>query len=110
MDVLPYQQHVIYLSSDLLGTARLYEHLMTRLTPEQKAYNSALIAPLTPLLVEMAETGVRANLEYLKQTSAQLKELMSEISAEHHRRFGCPLGMDQRTMCSWLFGELGLRP
>jgi DNA polymerase I-like protein with 3'-5' exonuclease and polymerase domains len=110
MDVLPYAQHVLYLTSDLLGTAALYEYLLDRLTPEQQVYNETLIAPLTPLLVEMAETGIKANTEYLKATSARLQELMDQISEEHRSRFGVPLGMDQRTMCGWLFGELGLRP
>jgi hypothetical protein len=39
METLPYEQHVLYLTSDLLGTAVLYNHLMGRLTPSQREYN-----------------------------------------------------------------------
>jgi len=110
MDVLRYDRHVLYLTSDLLGTGVLYDFLISRLSPGQKVYHDRLIAPLTPILVEMMETGIRLDDEFLRSETIKLEGIMRAISAEHEGSYGCPLGMDQREMTSWLFGELGLVP
>ena len=110
MDVLPYEQHVRYLTSDLLGTAALYDHLMARLTPGQREYNDKFIAPLTPILVEMTEVGIGLDDGFVRARVARLERLRVQLSEEHRRVLGVPLGMNQKELCSWLFGELGLYP
>ena len=110
MEVLPYEQHVQYLTSDLLGTAALYDHLMDQLTPGQREYNDKFIAPLTPLLVGMTEVGIGLDEGFVRARVARLEGLRVQLSEEHRRVLGVPLGMNQKELCSWLFGELGLYP
>ena len=111
MDVMPLRDHARYLTSDLLGTKAFYDYLMARLTPGQQAYHARFIAPLTPVLVAMGETGVRLNSEFVLTESHKLEGMLAAISEAHKRRHGHPLmGMNAAAKVSWLFGELGLVP
>ena len=62
MAALPYRDHTIYLSSDLLETKALYDYLIARLNSNSslRTYYDRLSAPLTPALVAMTEQGIRA--------------------------------------------------
>ena len=109
MAVLPYAQHVTYLTSDILGTGLLYDHLQSQLTPVETTYHTKLIAPLTPLLVAMTESGVRLDPAFIRSETAVLTELMENLSLEHEKLYGCALGLlDDHGYISWLFGTLGL--
>jgi DNA polymerase I-like protein with 3'-5' exonuclease and polymerase domains len=110
MAILPYYEHVLYLSSDLLGTAALYTYLISQLTPGQLAYNDRYIAPITPVLVAMTETGIRLDTQFVNAQVARLQRLMVQLSKEHKETYGVPLGMNQSETCEWLFGTLGLQP
>jgi DNA polymerase I-like protein with 3'-5' exonuclease and polymerase domains len=110
METLPYHEHVLYLSSDLLGTATLYEHLVGRMTPGQWAYYAGYVAPITPILVGMTETGIRLDTQFVNTQVARLQRLMAQLSDEHKHTYGVPLGMTQAGMCEWLFSKLGLQP
>ena len=110
METLPYYEHVLYLTSDLLGTAALYNHLVGRLTPGQWAYYTAYVAPITPILVGMTETGIKLDTQFVNTQVARLQRLMAQLSNEHKETYGVPLGMTQAATCKWLFGTLGLQP
>jgi DNA polymerase I-like protein with 3'-5' exonuclease and polymerase domains len=111
MDVMPYAQHILYLTSDLLGTAALYEYLIARLTPDQLSYHNRLIQPLTPVLVAMGETGIQLDTEFVRTETHKLTAMLASISVAHQRRHGRPLlGMNDAGTVSWLFGILGIRP
>ena len=109
MASLPYAQHVLYLTSDLLGTKALYEYLISLLAPGEKVYHDRLIAPLTPILVEMMETGVRLDPLFVRSETTVLTGLQGKLSSEHEELYGRALDtMNDRQTISWLFGELGL--
>jgi DNA polymerase I-like protein with 3'-5' exonuclease and polymerase domains len=110
MDVLPYRRHVLYLTSDLLGTRLLYDHLLGRLTPGLRDYHDRLVAPLTPILLEMGETGFRLDTDFIRRETRKLRRIMAAISEAHRGRHGVPLGLSQAETIAWLFGELGLVP
>ena len=110
MEILPYYEHVLYLTSDLLGTAALYNYLMARLTPGQLAYYAGYVAPITPVLVAMTETGIKLDTQFVNIQVARLQRLMVQLSEEHKETYGVPLGMSQYEMCEWLFSTLGLQP
>jgi DNA polymerase I-like protein with 3'-5' exonuclease and polymerase domains len=110
METLPYEQHVLYLTSDLLGTAVFYNHLTARLTPSQREYNNKFISPITPLLVSMTETGIRLDTNFVNSQVARLQDLMAQLSKEHCESHGVALDMSQREMCEWLFDTLRLPP
>ena len=112
METLAYEQHVVYLTSDLLGTAALYNYLIGRLTPGQLAYYAGYVAPITPVLVAMTEVGIRLDTQFVNTQVARLQKLMVQLSKEHKETYGVPLGMNQREQCEWLFGTttLGLQP
>ena len=81
------------------------------MTISLRDYHDRFVAPLTPVLVEMSETGVRLNRDFVRSESHKLEGLRAAISAAHERRHGRPLlGMSQGETVSWLFGELGLVP
>ena len=61
--------HVKYLTSDILGTGLLYDHLISQLTSIETTYHSKLIAPLTPILVTMTESGVRLDPDFIQTES-----------------------------------------
>jgi DNA polymerase I-like protein with 3'-5' exonuclease and polymerase domains len=110
MEVLPYYEHVLYLTSDLLGTAALYDYLLGRLTPEQLAYYATYVAPITPILVAMTEVGIRLDTQFVNTQVARLQKLMAQLSDEHKETYGAPLGMNQAETCEWLFNTLGVVP
>jgi DNA polymerase I-like protein with 3'-5' exonuclease and polymerase domains len=99
---------VRYLKSDLLVTRMLHDHLLPRLTPADRAYARTLVAPLVPLLVRMANTGVQADPGFVRSEGERLVGLMEEISAAHAAEFGQPLGVGDRRLQGWIYGQ-GLR-
>ena len=109
MASLPYPSHVLYLTSDLLGTAIFYHYLLGRLTPVEAAYHDRLISPLTPILVQMMETGITLDPVFLRSERMVLAELMESFSSKHEGLYGRALdAMNPRQVISWIFGELGL--
>lgn len=80
MAVLPFVSHVKYLTSDILGTGLLYDHLISQLTSVKTTYHSKLIAPLTPLLVQMTELGVRLDPAFIRSETLVLMVLMENLS------------------------------
>jgi DNA polymerase I-like protein with 3'-5' exonuclease and polymerase domains len=110
MDTLAYEPHVQYLTSDLLGTSALYDHLLATITADQRRYYDQFVAPITPILVAMTEVGVRIDQEFSRAECGRLRALIREISNNHQREFGCALGMDLDAMEDWLFKSLGLTP
>ncbi len=107
---LPYQQHVQYLTSDVVGTALLHDHLLGRLTPSQRTYHDRFVSPLIPILVGMTEIGVKVDYTFVRDELDRLEHIMTAISDAHRKRHGVALGMSQNEMDAWLFGALGLRP
>ena len=97
MDTLPYEPHVRYLTSDLLGTKALYDYLLGKLTPDQKLYYDSYVAPLTPLLVRMTESGVRVDREFILTECTRLRTIIDATSNTHRNEFGVALGMNQAT-------------
>jgi DNA polymerase I-like protein with 3'-5' exonuclease and polymerase domains len=108
IETAPRHVHDRYLLSDLVGTRRLSDFLWASLTPGQEEYYRQLVAPLTPLLVEMGHVGVRADPEFIGSELIRLEELAERLSAEHRRRHGRPLGMDARQLQGWLFARHAL--
>ena len=63
---------------------------------------------MTPLLVQMTETGVRLDPAFIQTETAVLVSLMENLSSSHERLYGRALGaMDDHQIISWLFGDLG---
>ena len=109
MASLPYIQHVTYLTSDLIGTGLLYDFLINQLTPVEARYHDRLIAPLTPILVQMMETGITLDPIFIRTETAVLTGLMESLSSQHEGLYGHALDtMNYHQVISWLFGELGL--
>lgn len=77
-----------YLKSDLLITHGLYELLRRKLGPRYWTYNARLIAPITPILVDMSLLGVQADPSFIKSESQRLLAIMAEISTVHATQFG----------------------
>ena len=88
MDVLPYKSHVLYLTSDVVWHGVLYDFLISQLSPGLADYHDRLIAPLTPVLVTMGETGVRLNIEFVRSESIKLEAILAVLSEAHKRRHG----------------------
>lgn len=111
MDWLPYDPHVRYLTSDLLGTKALYDYLLGKLTPAQQLYYDRHVAPLTPLLTAMSEAGVRADREFICAECTRLRAIITNTSDAHLDEFGLELtGLNHASQTGWLFGTLGLNP
>ncbi len=104
----PYRVHAAYLACDLIGTRALYDFLWPQLTDGLRRYHRELIAPLLPVLLDMAGQGVCADPAFIEAECGKLGELLERISAEHRGRHGVALGMDERGMCDWLFRRLRL--
>ena len=104
----PYSIHATYLASDLLGTKALYDFLWSQLPRPVLEYHRLLVAPLLPVLLDMAETGVAADMNFLKEECGRLDALLERLSTGHAERHGIALGMDERTLCDWLFNKLRL--
>jgi hypothetical protein len=111
MASLPYQQHVRYLASDLIGTKALYEHLIARFNynPGLMEYYDRLGAPLTPLLVAMAEHGFRADLDGINTERARVDAIRTEIETRHRAEFGASISTNADT-ARWLWYTLRLKP
>lgn len=104
----PYSIHARYLACDLIGTWKLYEYLIARLTEQERFYYQALVSPLIHQLVAVSHTGVQVDLDFALQESDRLEALMRKLSTDHENQFGVALGMDQKQMIRWLHGQLGL--
>jgi DNA polymerase I-like protein with 3'-5' exonuclease and polymerase domains len=61
-----------------------------------------------PVLLDMAELGVRADAAFIELECGKLVGLLEHISAEHRERHGVALGMDEQELCDWLFRRLRL--
>jgi DNA polymerase I-like protein with 3'-5' exonuclease and polymerase domains len=107
---LGYRNHVRYLTSDCLITKGLYEHLLTLLTGADIDYYRRLIAPVTPMLVDMTNLGVQADLIFLKAECDKLSKLIQNLSTEHTRRFGQRLDAGDFQLRGWVYlNKTGLR-
>lgn len=108
--LLTYREHVRYLASDVLITARLYRHLLTRLTPGELAYHRDFVTPITPVLAEMTHVGVRADDSFIGSECDRLLAKMRRLSDEHLRRFGQALDAGDFYLRGYLyFRRDGLR-
>lgn len=108
---LPYNQHVRYLASDLIGTKALYEYLIGRLDSnlQLKAYYDRLSAPLTPLLVAMTEHGFRADQGGINAERARVDAIRTEIETRHVAEYGASIASNIDT-ARWLWSTLRLKP
>jgi DNA polymerase I-like protein with 3'-5' exonuclease and polymerase domains len=94
---------VRYLRSDLLVTHQLYQHLRRRLSAEDWAYNFRLIAPVTPLLVQMSVVGAQADPHFIDSETERLLQLMRDISNTHQARFGMGLAVGDWRLRGWIY-------
>lgn len=109
-ELLPYREHVRYLASDCLITARLYRHAMSLLTQREIDYYNTFVAPVTPLLVGMNHIGVRADADFIVGECDRLLGLMRQLSDHHSSRFGQALDAGDFHLRGYLyFRRDGLR-
>ncbi|HEV3237482.1 MAG TPA: DNA polymerase, partial [Gemmataceae bacterium] len=106
--MLPCDQLIRYLKSDLLVTHELYAYLQRRLTAADWDYNSRLISPITPLLVRMSTGGVVADPGFISAETNRLLQLMGAISDAHAKRFGQRLDVGDYHLRGWIYYR-GLR-
>ena len=104
---LPYREHVRYLTSDLLVTKALHDHLLQTLHPSLLDYNSRLIAPIAPLLVAMSNHGVMADKQFIISESDRFETLMQTISATHAKQFTQRLDAGDCSLWKWVYKRLG---
>jgi DNA polymerase I-like protein with 3'-5' exonuclease and polymerase domains len=105
IEAAPYQEHVLYLANDLIGTRLLGDFLWGQLDHQLRRYHDQFVAPLTPLLCAMTECGVQADPDFIDTQVEELAVLCHRLSDDHHRRHGIALGMDKCEMLDWLFGR-----
>ena len=100
---LDYRRHVRYLASDCLITRELYRYLLKTLQPGDVDYYNQLIAPVTPLLVDMSDTGIQSDTEFLREECDRLVTLMRGLSSEHERRFNQRLDVGDFGLRGWVY-------
>lgn len=100
--------HRHYLASDLLGTRKLYDLLTSRMPAPLMRYHDELVAPLTPILVEMGGLGIQADVDFIETEAAALDKLMAKLSAAHLEQYGIKLGMRRAEEINWLYGSAKL--
>ncbi len=105
-DLVSYDILVPYLMCDLVATSRLFAYLQNQLPPQTIDYYRHFVAPVTPLLVEMAHAGVGADCEFVAQEADRLRLLMSEISAKHVARCGQQLDVGDYALRYWVYRRL----
>ena len=112
MEDLPFAAHLIYLTSDLVGTRALYDRFWPRIAmrPKLLQYHDLLAAPLTPLLASLTELGVQADPTFMQAEAARLDQFAQASSDAHRAAFGVPLDGGDTALRSWIFDRLGLRP
>ena len=108
IELAPYAVHTPYLTSDLVGTRRLYEHLWPRLSRSERHYYQRLVGPLVHVLTKMTVRGAPASLRFIQNQSAELSAMIEQLSNEHQQQHGVALGMDARQMTDWLHRRLGI--
>lgn len=106
---LPFDELSRYLKSDLIVTHELYTYLKKKLPKLDWRYNDLLISPITPILVEMCETGVGPDTTFIESETKRLLSLMQSINDEHVARFGLRLDTGDVAIIGWIYRDLGCR-
>jgi len=106
---LPLPKLCRYLKSDLIVTGELYRTLRRKLTWSDWRYNNQLIAPITPLLVDMTEVGVSVDTKFAANECERLLALMQSINDQHVRRFALSLDCGDFRLRGWVYFELRCR-
>jgi DNA polymerase I-like protein with 3'-5' exonuclease and polymerase domains len=108
IELAPYKIHATYLTCDVTGTKALHDYLWPMLSDGEQTYYRQIVAPLLPVLVEMTNTGVAVDANFIVTESQKLDDLMKSLSEQHRLTHGLSLQMDNKQMIDWLFGRLRL--
>jgi DNA polymerase-1 len=94
-DQVPLEQAVPYAAEDADMTLRLHRLFWPRLAaePALKALFEDCELPLLEVLAEMERTGVRVDVEMLKQQSRELAERMQTVEQQAHEAAGGPFNL-----------------
>lgn len=108
LDGVNYEKHTKYLTYDLYVTELVYEKLWSRMLPKQKLFYKRLASPLTHLLCDLREVGVRADPDFMQKEIGRLTMWMARISKHHNELFGHCLSQSDQQLRSLLFEIYGL--
>ncbi len=100
-----------YAAEDADIVLRLHAHLWPKLAAEPglKRVFEEIELPLVPVLSAMERTGVKIDVEQLRQQSRELAEAMHRIEEEAHRLAGAPFNLGSpKQIQEILFERLGL--
>lgn len=92
---VPLETAAPYAAEDADMTLRLHRKLWPKLEAEARLRElyEALELPLIPVLGDIERTGVRVDVEMLKQQSSELAARMQEVEAEAHTLAGEPFNL-----------------
>ncbi len=94
---------VPYLKSDLLVTSHLEQHLLLIADARCLNYGDRLVSPITPILVRMTNSGVRADLKFIQEETNRMLQLMQQVSDLHLQLFGLRLDVGDFHLRGWIY-------
>ncbi|HDN79144.1 MAG: DNA polymerase I [Chloroflexi bacterium] len=110
MDLVPISRATPYAAADVDMTYRLVKVLGERLKElglEKLFYEVEM--PLVPVLMDMEMTGVKLDVDFLKEMSRELSQRLGELEEEIYRWVGYRFNVNSsRQLSEALFGKLGI--
>ena len=107
LDKQPVEKVAWYCCSDVIATYKLHQYFQRKMTPNDKRIYNTVELPLLKLLFDMEQTGIRVDVDYLKELKTEFDGELTQLQDKLAKTLGS-VNLNSPKQLKEAFAKIGL--